>query len=508
MNLRLAGNVFWNWTGMVVTMLTGFVLAPYLVHTLGDTVYGVWILIASMSGYFGLLDLGVRGSVGRYIAYYRARGDQQGVNATLNTALAILGGVAVLCLLATLAITLVFFHLFEVPPELVPSARLAILIVGCNLALTFPVSVFDGVLWGQERFDLINAVDIPTALLRMFLTFRLVQSPQDILTLAWITFATTAGNELVKVALSFRVDQKMRLGRQWFSRIHARQLYGYGIWQFLLQIARQISAQIGPLIIGGLVSVSAVTPFSVASRLIQYASQFMVAATGVLTPLATRLHARDDASREKRLFIEGGRWCAAFAWYVAILLLILGEPLLRLWMGHKVMALSMPQLVVLTLGETLAMSQWLTYSIILGKARHRAVALASLVEGVIAGLGGALVAGHWGTMGVCIVFAIAAFCCRGVFQMVQACRVLQVPLETYLRSALLRPLLAAVLPAAGLWLAVQLHYPNSWLELFAYGLLFSLGYALVDVLSLGGLVYLKWGRPEIVSLRGVEQYHG
>ncbi len=49
MRHRLAGNVIWNWAGLSVTVLTGFVLAPYLVHHLGDTVYGLWILIASMS---------------------------------------------------------------------------------------------------------------------------------------------------------------------------------------------------------------------------------------------------------------------------------------------------------------------------------------------------------------------------------------------------------------------------------------------------------------------------
>ena len=56
-----------------------------------------------MTGYFSLLDLGVRSSVGRYVAYHRARGEQDGVNAMLSTSIAILLGVGLLVVLATVA---------------------------------------------------------------------------------------------------------------------------------------------------------------------------------------------------------------------------------------------------------------------------------------------------------------------------------------------------------------------------------------------------------------------
>lgn len=508
MRRRLAGNVVWNWAGMGVNMLAGFILAPYLVNRLGDTVYGIWILIASMSGYFGLLDLGVRGSVGRYIAYYLARGEQEKVNATISTAVTILSAVALLALLATLAVLLLFFHVFAVPPEHVQAARWAILIIGVNLALTFPISVFDGVLWGHERFDLLNILDVPTAIARVALTFWLVKGPPDILALAWITLGTTAASETAKLIASFRVDRELRMSVKLFRREQAGQLYGYGLWQFLLQIARQVSGQIGPLLIGWLVSVAAVTPFSLASRLINYSSQFMVAATGVLTPLATALHARDDGVRERQLFVEGGRWCTVFALYAGIGMLLLGKPLLILWVKGTIAASAAPVLMVLVAGELLPMSQWLTYSIILGKARHRAVALASLAEGVIAGVGGMIAARYWGTMGVCVVFAAAGVLCRGVFQIVYACRVIGVPVWKYVDVAILRPVLVALLPGAVLGVAVIWRSPASWLEFVVYGVGFSLIFGGTALWMLGAAKYLLaqwaggWRAPAVENVHG------
>jgi O-antigen/teichoic acid export membrane protein len=269
---------------MLITVLTGFLVAPYLVHHLQETAYGLWILIASMSGYFGLLDLGVRGSVGRYVAYYRARDEHEDVNRTLSTSLAILAGVGILALAATFVVLLFFFRIFDVPPENVGVARTAIVIIGINLAITFPVTVFDGVLWGFERFDLINIVDIPTVLIRTGLTFWLVHGPGDIATLAWITLITTAANEVAKAMVAFWVEPRLRVSIGRCTVFHAKQLYGYGFWQFLLQIARQTSSQIGPLLVGWIVAVAAVTPFSIASRLLSYAGGFMVSATGANAP--------------------------------------------------------------------------------------------------------------------------------------------------------------------------------------------------------------------------------
>src|SRR5690349_16468129 len=132
---------------MAAGMLVGFVVAPFLIHRLGETTYGLWILIGSLTGYFGLLDLGVRGSVGRYIAYHRAQNDQEEVNTTVNTALAVLCILAGLALVGTLTICLVFFHLFDVPADQVVSVRLALIIVGINLAVSFPLNLFDAILW-------------------------------------------------------------------------------------------------------------------------------------------------------------------------------------------------------------------------------------------------------------------------------------------------------------------------------------------------------------------------
>src|ERR1700738_3204184 len=83
-------NIAANVAGIVVNMVSGLLVMPYLIQTLGDATYGLWILIGTLTGYFGVLDLGVPAAVGRLIAIHRARAEPEHINVVMSTAFALL----------------------------------------------------------------------------------------------------------------------------------------------------------------------------------------------------------------------------------------------------------------------------------------------------------------------------------------------------------------------------------------------------------------------------------
>lgn len=483
MNLKrvIARNVVWNIAGMAAGMLAGFVVAPFLVHRLGETVYGVWILIASLTSYFGLLDLGVRGSVGRYLAYHRARNDREGVNTTLNTAFALFSGVAGIALLGTCGICLVFFHLFEVPADQVASARLALLIVGVNLALSFPLNLFDATLWAFQRFDVLNAIDIPTALGRVLLTFCLIGGSDDLVTLAVITLLTSVGAGAAKALASFRLDRGLRLSPALVRLTVGKTIYAYGLWHFVLELALLLSNQLGVLIIGVWASVSLVTSYSVASRLVAYATALLIACTGVLTPVATAYEAEQDQVKQRRLFLQGGQSCMAFALYFLGLFLFLGEPLIDLWMGPEFAGASL-WLAILAAGQVLPMSQWVTHGMILAMGRHRFTAWVSLVEAAAAAGLAILLVKPYGIAGVCLAFAFCSVVSRGLVQIVYGCRLVHVSVEKYVARALLLPVIGAIVPLIGLATLTHCQKPTNSFTLIGQTIAFTVGYGLTESL--------------------------
>src|SRR5580658_1637146 len=65
---ELIKNVGSGWFSLGVNILVGIFLSPFILHRLGNTAYGAWILVFSVTGYYGLFDLGIRSSIVRYVS--------------------------------------------------------------------------------------------------------------------------------------------------------------------------------------------------------------------------------------------------------------------------------------------------------------------------------------------------------------------------------------------------------------------------------------------------------
>src|ERR1043166_5708734 len=90
-------NVSSNWIVTLLSILSAYLLTPFTLHQLGNDGYGAWNLIASITGYIGLLALGVPMASVRYFAQYAAEGDMPKLNAAVGSCTALylaLGAVA------------------------------------------------------------------------------------------------------------------------------------------------------------------------------------------------------------------------------------------------------------------------------------------------------------------------------------------------------------------------------------------------------------------------------
>jgi O-antigen/teichoic acid export membrane protein len=472
-NKRILGrNAAWNVAGLSVEIVAAFLVMPFLIARLGQATYGVWIVLGALTSYFGLLDLGIRSSIGRHVALHHASGDRAAVNRTVTGGLVFLALVGLIAMGVVFACESLFFRFFDVAPENLADARLALRIVTLQFALFLLATGFDLTLWGLQRFDLLNAVDIPAVVLRAGLTFTLVRSEQDLVTLAAITLGVTTTSGVAKVALCFRADPGLRIGFRHLSRSSLRELLGFGSWSLIANLARITRRQLGPLLIGSLLGLSLVAPFAVADRLLQTVAATLGAVTGVLTPFATALHATEQTDRQRRLFVVGGRYSGAFAAFLIGFLLVLGRPLITLWIGSTLADTAL-LLTILALGELLPNTQYVTNGILVASARHRSLAAFGLLEaGAVCLLMVALIP-PLGLIGVGLAIAVPAFLGRGVAPAIQGCRVVGVPVRRYLAEAIVPPVLCAAVPAGIVGLAAYAYPPATWTLLIGYGFAYA-----------------------------------
>jgi O-antigen/teichoic acid export membrane protein len=480
----LASNMAWNWGYTLVEAVTAFLLAPVLVRYLGEHVYGLWILLGSVAVYMGLLDLGVRGSVGRYVAFHRAQGDRLAVAATFRSGLWVSTAAALMVVAVALGLEQALAAMINITPETATQLRPAFWLVVANLALSLPLSLFEAVLWGAQRFDRLSQIGIPLALLRLFVGYEVVVQGFGLVGLAAATLCLTLIAGAARALVAARIEPAAFSLRRTQVKGAFRDLVTYGLPTFVMTVSRMTRLQLVPGIVGWALGPTQVTHYSLSRRLVDYAEAFLVSATGVMTPTFASLEAEGDVGRQQQLFTLGGRLSAAVAFLFLGFVLLLGGPFLTLWLGAP-WARHVPLLWVLALGEVLPLTQSVTGCMLLGLARHRRLAALLVAEVVAIALGTALVTRSYGLLGICAVLAIAGALFRGILVLTFGCRVLRLPLRTYLAETLAPAFLACGLAALGLQALVWLNPPTSWprfvVSLAAYGFL-----SVPAVLVLGG----------------------
>jgi len=192
-----------------------------------------------------------------------------------------------------------------------------------------------------------------------------------------------------------------------------RRIASFGWSAFVIDVAGRLQNKTDEFIIAVFGALSAVTPYALARRLGEATALATVQCLKVVMPLASELDAVDHGRKLRNLYVVASRLALGIAGPVAVVLLILGGPILALWVG-PVYAAHANLVAVLGLASLIAASQWPAGEILQGMAKHRIVAATSLAAGVANMALSILLLPPLGLMGVAlgtlIPTAIASLC--------------------------------------------------------------------------------------------------
>src|SRR5713101_6202824 len=203
--IEILRNVGSSWFALGVNVLVGLFISPYILHRLGDEAFGIWVLIFSVTGYYGLFDLGIRSSIIRYVSKYTATGEREKLTQFVNTALFSYTCIGVVSMVLTSLLSSSVEHVFRIPAGMHSQARLLLLIVGASVSLSFPLGVFGGMLEGLNRFYILNWTSIGSTLARAALIVYFLNRGYGLLTVALLTVGLPLFSSILRGFIVFRL---------------------------------------------------------------------------------------------------------------------------------------------------------------------------------------------------------------------------------------------------------------------------------------------------------------
>jgi O-antigen/teichoic acid export membrane protein len=330
---RLARNVIYSLVGQLLPILVGVISIPILVKNLGTDRFGILTLAWMVISYFSLFDLGLGRALTQLVAERLGKGDDEKSISELTWTASLLMlalGVVGTIIFSLLSPWLVH-KVLNVPLEIQRETLIAFYILAFSIPLVTSTAGLVGFLSALQRFDLINLVRVPLGLF-MFLGPLLALPFSNHLTyvvgilligriVGWITYA-----RICVRAMPALLEHKS------FCRNLLWPLMEFGGWMTLTNIIGPLMVYMDRVLIGGLISLTAVAYYATPYELVTKLWIIPSALVSVLFP-AFSTSFGGNPKRAELLFYRGIKYIFLALFPIVLGIVLFAYEGLNIWLG-------------------------------------------------------------------------------------------------------------------------------------------------------------------------------
>lgn len=332
---RVSLNALTNYTRFFITMIIALIIIPFIINALGQAQYGLWTLTFSIIGFFELLDFGFGLGVVKWTGETRASKDYEFRNNILSTVFFLYITIAVVGMLIIGIFSLFYPKLFSIPLENRNIAVALLIIIGIrSLLISIPLSLFKGILFGEQKIYLINIIQIGSAIVYGLLSWVVLSQGLGLLWLGIVNCGTFFLENLCYV-ISVKISvPELSLSPKRVGRKYMKEALSFSVFSFITSIAGLVLLRTDSIIIQLTMSLSMVGLYAVAIKVTEYALVLTKQLVNVLTPLISELHAKKEDTVIRTLLVEVSRYILATGTILAFTVYVFGSDLLAYWVGE------------------------------------------------------------------------------------------------------------------------------------------------------------------------------
>jgi O-antigen/teichoic acid export membrane protein len=320
-----------------------FLLTPLILSKVGARGYGTWAVFVTINSLTSLADLGLLGTLSKYVAEYYTRRDFLLLNRLLSTGLVVYGltasAVAALLWLASSRVVALLFRgsPFNVA-QLSYLFHCALLLVWANI-LTF---LFSSVTSGLQRMDLTHMMSTLNLLCSAIGGAAFLLAGWGVPGLLYASVGSAVLTLLIYNWLMRRLLPQVVLNPFRASGREAKKIFSFSLRIYVTQAAFAIHNQIEKLFLALFVGVVPVGWYDIASDI-----AFKVrSAPGLLLspvlPAASELDARGEDAKLRELYYRAHKYLAFFAVPLIFFLVAISSRFVELWIGPGFRVVALP----------------------------------------------------------------------------------------------------------------------------------------------------------------------
>jgi len=381
---QLKYGIYLSYASIFISNISSLILTPFIVRSLGQSEYGLYMLIGSFVGYIAVLDFGLGNATVRFVSKYRAEKDKKGEENFLSFTFIMY---AIISVIVVLIGTVLYFNLGRIfnnslTTNEVETAKVLFLILIINMAFTLPMNAFTGIINAYERFIIPRVLVIGRLLLRVIIILVLLSMGYKAIAIVLVDTILNLSMLLISMTYSF-MKLKVSIKLHSLNIDLFKEIFSYSSFIFISVVVDQIYWRIGHLVLGVVASTNDVALFAIGMMFGQYFITFSTAISGVFLPKITKM-VTENASGEKLtdLLIKTGRLQFLVLGLVFTGFILFGEKFIFLWLGPGYYISWVIALIVM-FPLTIVLLQTIGISILQAKNMHKFRAITYLCISIL-----------------------------------------------------------------------------------------------------------------------------
>jgi O-antigen/teichoic acid export membrane protein len=344
----LRRNTAVNVVGQALPIAFAVVAIPTLIGLIGIGRFGILSLCWVILGYAAMVDLGLGRATAKIAAEAIARNERMRLGSVVLTSFFMHGTFGTLAGLVFWAASgFIVARVINPSPLLLTDASDTLELLALALPFVLLGNAARSVLEAAQRFDLTNAVAIPSSALTYGLPVLGAALGLPFPDLVLLVVANRAAMSLLYLLLAMRQVPEARANG--FSRNTARQLLGFGGWVSVSNLALPLLVYGDRFVASSVIGVATLGYYSAPADAITRLWVIPAAVAPVIFPALVGSAARGDR-RFVHIYSQGLSALVAFIGPVIWASVLLSNELMRGWLGPAVGGEAAPLLRVLAVG--------------------------------------------------------------------------------------------------------------------------------------------------------------
>lgn len=428
---------------MAISIVINLVYTPIMIRVLGDAEYGVYSIAASIIAYLNIISLGFGAAYIRFYSRYKAKEESNKIsrlNGLFLLVFLIMSLVAVLCGLLIAFNAGAFFN-STYSNEEIEIAKVLMLFLTLNLALTFPMSLFSSYLMSQERFIFLKVTGLLTTIISPLLSIALLYLGFGSIGMVVVTTCVSIVAGLIQAVFCLtKLKMRFSFGRVDFVLL--REIFAFSVFIAINQIIDQINWQTDKVILGKMIGATSVAIYTVAATINTMYINFSTAVSSVFVPRIHSIVNDETLDEEKKnneltsLFIKVGRIQLLILCLVLSGFIFFGKYFVIRWAGEQYID-SYYIALLLICPVTISLCQNIGIEIQRAKNKHQFRSVVYLIM-ALANVGISILFTHYfGHIGVAIGTTISLLLANGLIMNIYYYKVIQIDIVKFWKELIL-----------------------------------------------------------------------